>query len=573
MEQINIEHLSQQLFIESVNMDEPLPINRAEEICKPLIDLIGITNDECEKLAQYAVMKGSHCIDAQEMMKTMGIMAEGQRADKTRLKLERYNIVPVGVLNDDIQAGLSGPASNKAAKSKRPQVGAVENKKDTIIAAGPVGPTGQIDNSILYTNRHCQIIQTTEKTNGKTYHPIKYMISRDACFKVLIRAFKQDKYADYFSLKWQIVEQYKKYLNDLQVYKDKQHDQCIIKHQADKIDELISDVKDLKDDNKKLMKMGNKLLRYGKRADKKLDIANAKIDIGNAKIDRLTKFITDFSTTVLTTWNGSSVIKTQLDTFKNSNTKIEKAMESLKLSYTVAFLDGAHLFIYFCCTNFKNVQQRLSELFKRHVGEKMLKPQAISLITIEINSELAVIGSNRFQHVLSMGEKYIERYKAFDITLVDASFADIVYFDIIKTIRANRFQKYQVRMDAMQKDQTIHLSDAVFDHLRNSDMSFFTSSTPLCQEYIDCYIKQTNGKFQYKASDTSTRKRANNMKLTSRNYVLHRISYLVDMDDGRSIFDDMVKDGIITIDDKEELRKLAALEDINVDDYEDELDE
>jgi hypothetical protein len=184
-----------------------------------------------------------------------------------------------------------------------------------------------------------------------------------------------------------------------------------------------------------------------------------------------------------------------------------------------------------------------------------------------------VIGSNRFQHVLSMGETYIEKYKAFDITLTDASFADIAYFDIVNAIRTNRFEKYQRRMDKMQKDNTIKLSDAVFDHLRDSDMSFFTSSTSLCQEYIDCYIKQVNGKFQYKASDTGTRMRSNNMKLTTRNYVLYRISYLVDMDDGKSIFDDMVRDGIITIDDKAELKKLAALEKIDVDDYEDELED
>ncbi len=569
MEQINIEYLSQQLFVESVNKDEPLPLSRAEEICKPLVDLLEITDDECEKIAQYAVMKGQYCIDAQKMMISMGIMKDGQKSNKTKLKLERYNIIPTGI---DIQAGPTGRASNDNTEFQGGPTG-LHSNEESIIAGGPTGPQGQPNNIILYTITHCQIIKTTQKNNGQTYHLIKYMISRDACFKILIRAFKQDRYADYFSLKWQITEQYKKYLNDLEVYKDKQRTQGIIKHHEDKIDGLIKKVDNLTETNEKLMKMGNKLLKYGKRADKKLDINSKKLDIANAKIDRLTNFITDFATTVLTTWSGSSVIKSQLDTLKDSNPKIEKAMQHLKLSYTVAFLDGAHLFIYFCCTNFNNVQKRLSELFKRHKNEKMLKPQAISLITIEINSELAVIGSNRFQHVLSMDEKYIEKYKAFDITLTDASFANITYFDIVNAIRTNRFEKYQRRMDAMQKDQTIKLSDAVFDHLRDSDMSFFTSSTPLCQEYIDCYIKQVNGKFQYQASDTRVRVRSNNMKLTNRIYVLYRISYLVDMDDGKSIFDDMVRDGIITIDDKAELKKLAALEKIDVDDYESELED
>jgi hypothetical protein len=118
MEQINIEYLSQQLFIESVGKNEPLPLSRAEEICKPLVDLLEITDDECDRIAQYAVMKGQYCIDAQQMMKDMGIMTNGQRAAMTKRSLERFNIIPI-----DIQAIPIGTASNKEATIAAPPVG------------------------------------------------------------------------------------------------------------------------------------------------------------------------------------------------------------------------------------------------------------------------------------------------------------------------------------------------------------------------------------------------------------------------------------------------------------------
>ncbi len=282
------------------------------------------------------------------------------------------------------------------------------------------------------------------------------MISRDACFKVLIRAFKQDKYADYFSLKWQVVEQYKKYFNDLQVHKDKQHTQHIIKQKDDKIDMLIEKVDNLES-------IGYQLLKYGRNADKKLDIAITKID-------NLTKFITDFANTVLTTWIGSCVLKTQLDELKDSNKgrKLATSLECLKFAYTVSFVDGSEMITYVCCTNFRGVAKRLHDLTKavKHQHMQLLMPQAIYLISSEVNIERAVIKQQDFPNIASISSKYDGKTKSFDITLMSPSAADNVNTSIAVSLRNERLQLYQMRMDRMHTQKTINLSDEVIDYLQ-----------------------------------------------------------------------------------------------------------
>jgi hypothetical protein len=395
------------------------------------------------------------------------------------------------------------------------------------------------------------------------------MISRDACFKILIRAFKQDRYADYFSLKWQIIEQYKKYLNDLEVHKDKQRTQGIIKQKDDKIDELIHKVDNLTETNEKqtamitdLTTMGNQLLKYGRNADKKLDIAITKID-------NLTKFITDFANTVLTTWMGSNVLKTQIDKLKKSYSggKLSVAYEKMKFAYIVSFVDGFEMITYFCCTNFGLVPKTLKKLVdaKRHKKMRLLMPQAIHLISSEINTEKAAIKQQNFPNTASISVEYVDTFKAFKITLMSPSAADSVNTSIANYLRNERMQLYQMRMDTMQSEKTINLSDEVIDYLHKTDATFYASTTSLCQKYLNCYVITNNNQPQYKPVRSSPiiRPTANNEKLTDRVFILYQIAYLANIGDSIAIFDDMVLNGIITMENTDDLQKIADAENVD----------
>ena len=97
MSQINIDYLSEYLFNKSIHENAKISFEEAEQFCLPMIEVLGVTQEERELITQYALAIGHHCIDGQSMMVALGIMASGQYADKAKRTLERCNLIPKGL--------------------------------------------------------------------------------------------------------------------------------------------------------------------------------------------------------------------------------------------------------------------------------------------------------------------------------------------------------------------------------------------------------------------------------------------------------------------------------------------
>lgn len=179
MESISIDRLSEYLFNRSIRQNVKVSLSEAEEMCKPMIELIGITEAEQNLITQYALTVGIHGIDGQAMMVALGILSSRQLSATVKRTLEHCSLIPKGL---EFQATPLGVAS--------------------------------IEEQILFTNYNCMIVRKTEIIKGKPRHQMKYMISRTALFKLLNRLPDAYKFADYFSLKQEISEQYVKYESD-----------------------------------------------------------------------------------------------------------------------------------------------------------------------------------------------------------------------------------------------------------------------------------------------------------------------------------------------------------------------
>ncbi len=55
--------------------------------------------------------------------------------------------------------------------------------------------------------------------------------------------------------------------------------------------------------------------------------------------------------------------------------------------------------------------------------------------------------------------------------------------------------------------------------------------------------------------------------MTDRVYILYQISFIVGLGDNTSIFDDMVNDGVITMENTDDLQKIADAENVDVSDF------
>ncbi len=422
------------------------------------------------------------------------------------------------------------------------------------------------------------ITPDTNKGNNRT-QSMQY-ISVEELILCIARSEKASSLKDYamhvmaalkiYNKEWHIAkEQMMKQLENNAVHDKNKIDMLIAKvdNQTDIMQKQTTIIDNQNEKIDRLESIGYQLLKYGRNADKKLDIAITKID-------NLTKFITDFANTVLTTWIGSCVLKTQLDELKDSNKgrKLATSFECLKFAYTVSFVDGSEMITYVCCTNFRGVAKRLHDLTKavKHQHMQLLKPQAIYLISSEVNIERAVIKQQDFPNIASISSKYDGKTKSFDITLMSPSAADNVNTSIAVSLRNERLQLYQMRMDRMHTQKTINLSDEVIDYLQKTDAAFYTSTTSLCQKYLDCYvITDRHNQLKYHPSHCvpTARPTINNEKMTDRVYILYQISFIVGLGDNTSIFDDMVNDGVITMENTDDLQKIADAENVDVSDF------
>lgn len=564
MEQINIDQLSEYLFNRSIRENVKFSFEEAEQACLPMIEQLEVTEEERNLITQYALTTGRYRIDSQEMMIALGIMAAGQRAAMVGRALERCYLIPKkDELDDLIAANLE------------------------LIPSGITSPERQI----LYTNHNCMIIRKTIVKDGKTYYPKKYMITRDACFIVLTRSFNESKFAYYFSLKWQISEQYKKYSSDYDAH-------VAITEKNRVIGSLESEVRGLRNEMTQLVVVNTKqssdiqeLLKYGKSADVKLDRVETELKSVNEKLDAMFDFAIDFAKMTLPMWVGSNVFKTQLQNLLEGKS-ISYALKHLKVMFIVGFFEKydepdqqqalnntqidvvINMKIYFCCTNFADVGKRIKDLNERHEETMcMLKPQAVCLISCEINTERV-----KYERMSIFPEDasfhYRSKQKSFDIGLSTKKRSEIAdaYDSIVANARRTRFQGYQTRMDDLVTSDDCKINDKILTRISRADNTFFSSALPFCQDYLDCYVSEVRDsknrlvEYQYAVASRKTviREDFDNSRLSDTMYALTKINSLIDEDRSSQEIDSMVADGLITKKDIKGFKKVAEVENVDV---------
>jgi len=267
------------------------------------------------------------------------------------------------------------------------------------------------------------------------------------------------------------------------------------------------------------------------------------------------------------------VAKTQYENLHEGHNETY-ALNHLKVAFVVGFYSrhpDVEMKVYFCCTNFKDVAARIKKLYNRHSGNmQMLMPKAISLISCDINGEIARVRNMDFS-TDDFNSAYNNITKSFDIEMEDAQFITPAYSHIIDMIRMCRFQPYQARMDKTINSDGFQISDKVVKRIKDADGQFFKDTLPYAQMYLKCYIRKllnSNGRFLgygYQIASRIGKIRADlgNINMTDRIYAIAKIKSIAFADDGTNLFDDMVVDGTISKSDIATLRKIANVEGVD----------
>ena len=421
----------------------------------------------------------------------------------------------------------------------------------------------------------------------------KVYILNNKSFKIcLMRAQRRPNqtvdpiiYANYYML----LEEVHKYYCMFQLA----YDQKIISMKDDKIDTLSKKVDNLTSTNDKLIKMN---LYIQKQNDV---IIHQNIQL-TTKVDSIFNMMVSFMQATIPTWVGGSVMKNQLDILcKNHNP--DKALTKLKVLYMVAFyvpynrpvkrtrefddktikfICKSNMIIYFCCTNFSDVGARIKQLDKRHGSEMyMLHPQAISLLSCEVNMERTFLEKlNIFPN--KCVPSWSSKYKAFKV--------DIPYLqpDNIQTFLNNialsgsnaKFQGYQMRMDTYNKSNKPKLDPKITVYLGNVDKGFFESSKPLAQLYLDSYITNdhevnddgdhiTYCKYTTFNKTKVPRSDLDNHEYHNPGYALRKIRTIIKAFDDRDVINEMVATGIVTKADVPAINAFAQYEGIDTSEF------
>ena len=312
------------------------------------------------------------------------------------------------------------------------------------------------------------------------------------------------------------------------------------------------------------------------------------------KIDIIFEFMLSFARMTIPMWIGSSVIKTQFDNLVKSNSE-SYGLSHLKVMFVVSFFERydttrkitkgdktlnvrSKIKNYFCCTNFGDVGARIKTLSKRHEEDMyMLKPQAICLISCEINTERTILERmNIFPE-----DTFVEcssKHKSFDVETTTRSPIKIetIYEKIVSNSRLERFQSYQMRIDAYRGTEKCPVNENIIQHITKADDAFFSSTLPFCQRFIDCYVKESldeDNKFiewtYSKATKTKkVRPDLSNCSLSERTYNLQKIQALLKEHNGEDKVVEMVKTGVISKQDIDSLKAIAKIEKIDISEVE-----
>ena len=598
MNQVNIDNLSEYLFNQSVRSGMMITLENAENLFAHRVEELGVTEEERKVITECVMIPHEHhCIKARPMMLALGLIAEGQRGDKIKRALNNKDakLIPDQLdlstaIDEDAYLALTqtwgngNSVSSGISESSDPNVqlvplGTSETDNLTLPQSrGSSALTTNTENSILWTQEQMkpneQILYYNEScliygTPGKKTTKQTYVLTRDAMYIALVSAYQTRKYAKYFSLKWQISEQYKLYQSKYTKYVEIQDKNRTIGSLERRLDQMALD-------NQNQSRKLDKLMIYAEDTNEKLTNTKEQLDILFDTMIHITKM-------TLPMWIGSSVFKTQFENLITDKT-LDYALKHLKVMFVVGFyehLDQAlqtqtingvdievqtNVKIYFCCTNFGDVGKRLRELSIRHKDMHMLKPQAICMISCEVNSERVQLERMRvFPDNASFN--YLQKQKSFDVGLSTRNPSEVsnAYESIVQGARNCRFQAYQSRMDATINN--VKINKEIISRIQSADTTFFGSVLPLCQEYIDCHVKKED-EFSY-SYGTASRKgiqRADfqNMKMSNSMYALMKISSMIKADSGSTVVEDMLKSGTISKKDIKALKKVAEVENVDV---------
>jgi hypothetical protein len=374
------------------------------------------------------------------------------------------------------------------------------------------------------------------------------------------------------------------YQEELMIAKDN-----AIQMKDDKIDGLLqkldaqsAKMDKLSQDNEELKTMANQLLVYGKNADIKLDHVQSELKTANDKLDKTAEFTISFAKMALPMWVGSTVIKTQMEKLIKDSS-IEYALTHLKLMFAVRFYElgedsnQATMITYLCNTNFKKLGDRMKELYERHQVMYMLKPEAVCLMSGEINMERTDIKNMKaavFPSEFIDQTRYLPQRKCYQTSSIPISELTKFAESVIGNIRCIRFHGYQDRMDKFIKNGECEFNPAITDYISQMDRTFHSTVIPFCQEYIDCYLVERTDIESvvpiYKRKSPSTRKpirsEFDNQRMMDREYVLFKLNAKIVEDTSVDTIDSMVMDGIITKNDLPALKKIAEVEKVDTSD-------
>jgi hypothetical protein len=295
------------------------------------------------------------------------------------------------------------------------------------------------------------------------------------------------------------------------------------------------------------------------------------------------------------TWIGSSVLKKQYDTLATNKTT-SYALKHLKVMFMIAFfepiddttqtveIDGVtytyvartRMRIYFCCTNFADVRDRIKDLYKKYTDGPnpmyMCQPLVITLISCEINMERIILENTKIFPIESSA-KWNSKHKCFDLLVPACDYFDVdTTFKIIyEKASTERFQGYQMRINEFTQSDNTKIDQKIIKYIDEADHEFYSSTKPFCQQYIDCYTKPVYNndelveyKFDTPGGKGIKRIDMNNKSMTNYTYSLTKIKCLLLNSSKVDHIQAMATQGILSKDDLPGLKAMAKFEQIDV---------
>lgn len=186
---IRVEDVDSILLDRSIKTGIKYEFSEMESMISTLVQLLGITSEEKTYIDGLARASGDYPIDAEDMMKKLGIIKESDDSCNIGKSLYKANLIP--------------------------QLKVRELAKKANPTAVGLAPNATLS---LYINASCNILRVSVPKDGQIRHSFKYKLTIRAAHKVLMRAYNDDKFADYFSIQLQLIEKYKKYQSDYDSY-------------------------------------------------------------------------------------------------------------------------------------------------------------------------------------------------------------------------------------------------------------------------------------------------------------------------------------------------------------------